>query len=526
MDKKEQGGEASDNVSPILSSLEKLPAEILRRMMACEVQPPYAIIQNQGGCLRYELNPSVLLTSKTVFEKCIEPWTCNRLVRITYRGDASYRPTAFVPVAANNAYRILTMSPELVRTTFTADLNVCNERSSDEVSSAIPMENVCVMTVDAACTWLAILGCQQFAEHVYHESPPAFRIELIVHESSKMSSPTGGDLHHVMALMLQSATDLSVNTVGNTSNEVPQRQERIWSAPFHTMVTSGFIYSTWVASLQTHSNVLPSLRGYEARLDYCACVCKQLIGINRLEPRSDVGSLQPSEKSLIAQRSCAALLNWTYEYHRNPRDEGSLERLRESWKKYDNDTCDIQGCPCLLWTGLDLGSGRVVPRDEAKGHGIHFLPWLEVHRWTVALHCRRRVAEGDSDGLVDAMNQMLAIKAHLQPEELQSDFAQDLESFQVAGVSGIRNLADCRGIAMVDEDDDTQVDVLWSSLKLEGERFAEPTEWRVQECGMLLEAAERTPSPRVEGDIVPAQLLASLLTSKGSKTACVPLTGH
>jgi hypothetical protein len=369
--------------------------------------------------------------------------------------------------------------------------------------------------VDAACTWLAILGCQQFAEHVYYERPPAFRIELIVHKSSKISSPIGGDLYQVMALMLQSVTDLSVNEVGNIGSKVPELQEGILSARLHAMVTSGFIYSTWVASLQTLNNVLSALRSCEAQLDYCACVCKQLIGINRLEPRSDVESLPPSEKSLVAQRSCAALLNWTYEYHRNARDEGSLGKLKESWQNDDNNTCVIEGCPCLLWTGLDLGGGRVVPRDDAERHGIHFLPWLEVHRWTVALHCRRRMAEGDYDGLVDAENQMLKIKAYLQPEELQRDFARDLESFTIAAHMGIRSLANYRGIAMADEDDDTQIDVLWDSLRLEGERFAEPMEWRVQNGGIMLEAAESMPSHRVfEGDIVPAQLLASLFDTE------------
>lgn len=514
-DEEEQGGEASNNISPMPSSFEWLPAEILRRIVEGEVETSHAIMQDQDGCLRYKLNPSVLLTSKEVYKKCVEPWTSNRLVRITYRGDARYRPTAFVPVAANNAYRILTMSSETVRTVFTADLNVSNELSSDEVSSAIPTENVCVITVDAACTWLAILGCHQFAEHVYYETPPAFRIEVIVHRSSKISSPIGGDLYQAMALMLQSITDLSVNEAGNIGSEVPELQERIGSARFHAMVTSGFIYSAWVASLQTHNNILSALRGCEAQLDYCACVCKQLIGINRLEPRSDVESLVPSEKSLIAQRACAALLNWTYEYHRNARDEGSLEKLKESWQKDDDNTCVVEGCPCLLWTGLDLGDGRVVPRNDAERHGIHFLPWLEVLRWTVALHCRRRMAERDHDAMVDARDQMLEIETYLQPEELQEDFAQDLKSFTIAANMGIRSLANYRGITMVDEDGDTQIDVLWDSLRLEGKGFAEPMEWQVKNGGMVLEATESMPSHRVfESDIVPAQLLASLFDTE------------
>jgi hypothetical protein len=90
----------------------------------------------------------------------------------------------------------------------------------------------------------------------------------------------------------------------------------------------------------------------------------------------------------------------------------------------------------------------------------------------------------------------------MQPEELQRDFARDLESFTIVAHMSIRSLANYRSIAMVDEDDDAQIDVLWGISRLEGERFAEPMEWRVQERGIVLEAAERTPSRRVfQGDI-------------------------
>jgi hypothetical protein len=123
--------------------------------------------------------------------------------------------------------------------------------------------------------------------------------------------------------------------------------------------------------------------------------------------------------------------------------------------------------------------------------------------------------EGDYDGLVDARNQMLEIKAYLQPGELQRDFAQDPESFATAAHIGIRSLANYRGIAMANGDDDAQINVLWDSLRLEGERFAEPMEWRVQNGGIVLEAAESMPSHRVfEGDIVPAKLLASLFDTE------------
>ena len=44
----------------------------------------------------------------------------------------------------------------------------------------------------------------------------------------------------------------------------------------------------------------------------------------------------------------------------------------------------------------------------------------------------------------------------MQPEELQRDFAPDLESFTIVAHMSIRSLANYRSIAMVDEDDDAQ----------------------------------------------------------------------
>jgi hypothetical protein len=514
-DEKEQARNAGNKTKPMLSSFEGLPTEILRRIVASEVQTSHAIVRDQGGCLRYELNPSVLLTSKTVFAKCIRPWTCNRLVRITYKGDARYRPTAFVPIVGSNAYRILTMSDKSVRATFTADLNVFNKLSSQELRCVVPTENVCVITVDAACTWLSILGCQQFAKHAYHEEPPAFRLDLIMHDSSTVPSRKGGDISQILTLMLRSSTDANVNAAEDKGSEIAERQQRIWPGRPHEMTIGGSIYSAWISSLQTHRHMLAALRNYRAQLDYCACVCKQLIGINRLRPSSVVERLLPSEKSIIAQYSCAALLNWTYEYDRSALNEGPLAELKESWQRHENSTCIIEGCPCLLWTALNLGAGRVVSRGDAARHGINFLPWLEVHRWTIALHCRRCLVEGDYNGLVDAREHMLKVLAYLQPEELQRGFDQDLESFTIAASLGIPSLANLRGVAMVDEDDESQVDALWDCLNLVKEQVGKSVEWRVQGCSIIVEAATRIPSHMVvEADIIPAEPLASLFDRK------------
>jgi hypothetical protein len=121
------------------------------------------------------------------------------------------------------------------------------------------------------------------------------------------------------------------------------------------------------------------------------------------------------------------------------------------------------------------------------------------------------LVEGDYTGLVDAREQMLKVLAYLQPEELQRGFEQDLESFTIAASMGVPSLANLRGVAMVDEDDESQIDALWDCLDLVKKQVGKSVEWRVQGRSIILEAATRIPSHMVvEGDIVPALSLASL----------------
>jgi hypothetical protein len=116
---------------------------------------------------------------------------------------------------------------------------------------------------------------------------------------------------------------------------------------------------------------------------------------------------------------------------------------------------------------------------------------------------------------VDAREQMLKVLAYLQPEELQRGFDQDLESFTIAASLGIPSLANLRGVAMVDEDDESQVDALWDYLNLVKEQVGKSVEWRVQGRSIIVEAATRIPSHMVvEADIIPAQPLAFLFDRK------------
>lgn len=266
--------------------------------------------------------------------------------------------------------------------------------------------------------------------------------------------------------------------------------KNIWPSPRDAIIVGGSVYGAWISSSAAHGPAVSALRPHDARLDHCTYICKILIGLHRLQAGSAImKNLKPSEQSLVAQRACAALLNWTYEYHRSARDEGPLARLKESWQIQDEATCMIEGCPCLLWIGLGLAEEALVSRDDAERHGIDFLPWLEVHRWTIALHCRRRLAEGDFHGLVDAKEDMLRVKEWVRPDELERGFTQDLQSFKIAASMGIRSLANYRGMAMMDEDDESQVDVLWDSLNLGKDRVETLVEWRVQGRTVILEDA-------------------------------------
>lgn len=499
---------------PLLSPLENLPKEILREIVASDLESSRAVIQSSGGCLRLKLNLSILRASQTLKSNCVDFWSGNRFVRVTYKGDACFRPTAFVPVAGDNAYRILTMPHELACDAFVADLNVAHETLSDDTVTGMPTENVCVVTVDAACTWLIILGCNQLAEYTYDEEPPLFQLELFVHKEDMISSPKGGNLYEAIGLMLQSRTSLSVIMTRRQGSDITRRLEDIdiWPSPRDAIVAGGSVYGAWNSSLASYRHVDPALRPRDAQLDYCTYICKVLIGLHRLKSGSVImENLKRPEVSLVTLRACAALLNWTYEHHRSGRDEGPLAELKESWQNQGDATCLIEGCPCLLWVGLDLAEEGIVSRDDAERNGVSFLPWLEIHRWTIALHCRRRLAEGDFTGLVDAKEHMLMVKGWMQADELEEDFVQDLESFNIAASLGIRSLANFRGIAMVDEENVAHVEVLWDSLSLEKARVGRSLEWRVQERSVVLEAARRVSHGVIfEADIVPAQLLAAL----------------
>lgn len=352
---------------PSLSPLEMLPTETLREIVASDLETSRAVVRSRGGCSRLELNPSILQTSKTMLSKCRESWRGNRLVRVTYKGDACFRPTAFVPVAGNDAYKILAAPYELVRVAFVADLNVAHKVLSSDDNPYIPTVNVCVITVDAACTWLAILSCLQLAEHMYAEESPSFQLDLLVYKKDMISSRVCSNLYQAISLMLDGSTTLSAIRTPRESDQLGSLPKNIWSSPRDAVVFSGSVYGAWISSLAAHEPAISALRPHDARLDHCTYICKILIGLHRLQAGSAImKSLKPSEQSLVAQRACAALLNWTYEYHRSPQEEGSLARLKESWQIQDEATCMIEGCPCLLWACLDLAEEALVSAMTLK----------------------------------------------------------------------------------------------------------------------------------------------------------------
>lgn len=56
----------TDTSVPSLSPLERLPTEILREIVASDLETSRAVARSRGGCLQLELNPSILRTSRTV----------------------------------------------------------------------------------------------------------------------------------------------------------------------------------------------------------------------------------------------------------------------------------------------------------------------------------------------------------------------------------------------------------------------------------------------------------------------------
>lgn len=265
----------TDASVPSLSPLELLPTKILREIVASDLETSRAVVRSRGGCLRLELNPSILQTSKTMLSKCRESLRGNRLVRVTYKGDACFRPTV-------DAYKILAAPYELVRVAFVADLNVAHKVLSSNDNFYIATVNVCVITVDAACTWLAILSCLQLAEHMYAEEPPSFQLDLLVHKKDIISSRVCSNLYQAIALMLDGSTALNAIRTPRESGQLGSLPKNIWSSLRDAVVLGGSVYGAWISSSTAHGPAISALRPHDARLDHCTYICKILIGLQSL----------------------------------------------------------------------------------------------------------------------------------------------------------------------------------------------------------------------------------------------------
>jgi hypothetical protein len=426
------------------SAREKLPVELLRMIMADMAETAGAGIQRGHGCLQYELDRSIFRTSKTMLEQCSE---ASRLVMITYKGDEYCRPSAFVPVAGVSARKISIAWYTAEYKPFVDYLDMVErQRGAD----AIPTEMMCVVTLDAACTWLAIISCKQLANRILPGDSSIYELHLSVKHDKTISDRNGGNLYEAISLMPQESLDLHLIMMDETDQKADEIRECIKTPRKNAAIHCSAIYKSWMSKSSQHEQILPGLRNSSAQLDYCTCVCKLLIGINRTEPER----LSSNVKSLIARQAGAALLDWTCLFHCDAPDEGPLGELRE----FEESSCDITGCPCLLWTGMQLGSGPTTSYDDATKCGIDSLLWLEICRWDVWIHLRRGLSNKDGNALINARDQMLKINEEMRPADRSKCFMHDLESFNTAVAKDIGSLAEQNGIDMSDDTIESKIE--------------------------------------------------------------------
>jgi hypothetical protein len=185
-----------------------------------------------------------------------------------------------------------------------------------------------------------------------------------------------------------------------------------------------------------------------------------------------------------------------------------LSELRE----FEESSCNITGCPCLLWTGMQLGSGPITSYDDATKCGIDSLLWLEICRWAVWIHLRRGLSNEDGNTLINARDQMLKINEEMKPGDRSKCFMHDLESFSTAVAKDIGSLAEQHDIDMSDDTIESKIEVFTKILNLEKCIVGKNLEWRAEEHDTVLVTVTKSQLANVtEADILNRQLLNRLI---------------
>lgn len=507
----------TDAPALVSASLPELPVEILTKMIDYmeEVR-----IESGHGRL-YPAHPS-LQVCRTLYAKC----TQSKYILVTYDGEEQCLPTNFVPIAGNSVAKAFMANDRRERNPFSARL-ILERKTHDGQNKKDnkKVQLVCVMTIKAICTWLAILGCMQWADLFYTGASPTYLFTLSIYNEDALYSRKQSLLYRMIGLIPQHSIELDFSRahLGNDQQRSVVKyaedrsahvQEYIKTSRRGALIRSVEIYGAWLKRSLALGQY-PSLpKSEEAHANYCACICRLLIGINCTESgKAEADQLTEQVRLKLNQRGAAAVVTWADEFFHGRGSEDLFEKLKDDCLKDGHTICEVPGCACLVWTSLGLTEVPVVSYEAAERCGIVMPLWLGICRRAVLRHCTDRIRGGNDRAFKIARDEMLRINDELKKMSLSKfpeGFEQDLDAFNTVADNGVKTLAHHHGIDMADDTKQTVVNTLMGALTL----IVNPEKTGELERQELKDAAlpargEELPSPLRQSDIIPVTELIS-----------------
>ena len=505
----------------VSASLPGLPVEVLQ--IVIDYMEEVRIESGHGRL--YPAHPR-LQVCRDLYAKCVQ----SKYILVTYDGEEQYLPTKFAPIAGNSIAKTLMANDSRDRNPFSARLSLerkthigHNNKDSKKV------QLVCVMAIKSVCTWLAILGCMQWADLFYTGASPTYLVSLSINNEDALYSCKQSLLYRVIGLIPQHSIEFDFSRADHGNDQptsvAKYAEDRGAYIQAHTetshrgaVVRSVTIYGAWLSRSLTLGQY-PSLpESKEAHANYCACICRLLIGINCTEAgKAKADKLSEQVRLDLNRRGAAAVVSWADEFIHDRGSKELPEELTADCLEDGHAICEVPGCACLVWTSLGLTEGPVVSYDAAERCGIVMPLWLGICRRAILRHCTDRIHGGDDRAFKIARDEMLRINDEFKKMSLSKfpeDFEQDLDAFNTVADCGIKVLADQHGIEMADDTEVTVVNTLMGALtlivNLEKTRELERQELK---DAALPARGEELPSPLRQSDIIPVTELISHIHS-------------
>jgi hypothetical protein len=114
-------------------------------------------------------------------------------------------------------------------------------------ANAIPTEMTCVVMVDAACTWLAIISCKQLANRILPGDASIYELHLSVKHDNTISDRNGGNLYEAISLMPQESLDLHLTMMDETEQKAAEIRESIKTPRKDAAIHCSAIYKSWMS---------------------------------------------------------------------------------------------------------------------------------------------------------------------------------------------------------------------------------------------------------------------------------------